>query len=189
MRNIVNGDKKATRLHVERRQVSIMFTDIRDFTTITESITQSELLLLLTRYFSVMTRIVEYYDGVVAEILGDGLVVFWNTPDTVEDHAAKACATALAQQRALVPLNKELQKFGLPEIAVRIGLHTGPVLAGNIGSEMKMKFGCMGDAVNLTSRLEGLCKAYGVSIICSQIPTRSFHQATDSSAGSLTSSW
>eukprot|EP00811_Abedinium_folium_P004290 NODE_1394_length_2492_cov_16.658351.p1 GENE.NODE_1394_length_2492_cov_16.658351~~NODE_1394_length_2492_cov_16.658351.p1 ORF type:complete len:687 (+),score=159.74 NODE_1394_length_2492_cov_16.658351:162-2222(+) len=167
VRAIVRCDERATRLHVARREVSIMFSDIRDFTSIAEQLSQKDLIFLLTRYFGVMTRIIESYDGVVAEILGDGLLAFWNTPDDVEAHAAKACMTALAQQEVLGLLNQELRVEGLPSIAIRIGLHSGTVLSGNIGSDTKMKFGCLGDPVNLASRLEGLCKFYGVGVICS----------------------
>lgn len=168
VQSIVRGDDRAARLHVEQREVTIMFSDIRGFTGISESLDQADLLFILTRYLSVMTRVVEHFSGVVAEILGDGLLVFWNTPNDVKDHAAKACAAALAQQEALQLLNNELSNLGLPELAIRIGLHTGTVLSGNIGSETKMKFGCMGDPINLASRLEGLCKHYGVGIICSE---------------------
>jgi len=167
VRGIVCGDDRATRLHVSRRIVTIMFSDIQDFTTISESLKQEDLLFLLTRYLSVMIRVIEAYEGVVTEILGDGLLVFWNTPDDVEDHPAKACAAALAQQQVLKDLNLELSAYDFPHLAVRIGLHTGRVLTGNIGSEAKMKFGCMGDPINLASRLEGLCKFYGVHILCS----------------------
>eukprot|EP00928_Gymnodinium_smaydae_P027795 TRINITY_DN21379_c0_g3_i1.p1 TRINITY_DN21379_c0_g3~~TRINITY_DN21379_c0_g3_i1.p1 ORF type:complete len:1143 (-),score=240.93 TRINITY_DN21379_c0_g3_i1:195-3623(-) len=167
VRNIVRGDERATRLNVSRRVVTIMFSDIRDFTSITEALSQCDLLFLLTRYLSVMTHIVELMDGVVAEILGDGLLVFWNTPDIIKDHAAKACAAALAQQAAVLLLNEEFSELGLPELAIRIGVHTGEVFTGNIGSEMKMKFGCMGDPMNTASRLEGLCKVYGAGILCS----------------------
>lgn len=167
MRGIVRGDDRASRLHVSRREVTIMFSDLQDFTAIAESLRQEDLLFVLTRYLSIISRIVEAYEGVVAEILGDGVLAYWNTPDTVAHHAAKACAAALAQLRVLGPLNEELSSLGLPSLAVRIGLHTGIVLTGNIGSESKMKFGCMGDPVNLASRLEGLCKVYGVSLICS----------------------
>mmetsp|Transcript_59501 Transcript_59501/g.164510 ORF Transcript_59501/g.164510 Transcript_59501/m.164510 type:complete len:314 (-) Transcript_59501:112-1053(-) len=114
-----------------------------------------------------MTKLVESYQGVVTEVLGDGLLVFWNTPDDVPGHAAKACAAAMAQQQVLVPLNAELARLDMPSLSVRIGLHTGTVLSGTIGSETKMKFGCLGDPVNLASRLEGLCKVYGVSVLCS----------------------
>jgi len=98
---------------------------------------------------------------------GDGLLAFWNTPDDVPDHAAKACATALAMQDALVELNDEFLARDFPRVSIRVGLHTGSVLSGNIGSSKKMKFGCLGDPVNLASRLEGLCKVFGVRVICS----------------------
>lgn len=167
VRSIVRGDENATRLHVFRRKVTIMFSDIKDFTTISESLSQEELLYVLTRYLSIMTKVVEAYQGVVAEILGDGLLVFWNTPDDVQNPEMKACAAAMVQQQVLVALNAEMERLKMPSISVRIGLHSGRVLSGTIGSETKMKFGCLGDPVNTAARLEGLCKVYGVSIICS----------------------
>jgi len=97
------------------------------------------------------------------------LLVYWNTPLSVEDHAAKACAAALAMKQALGPLNRSLSDLGLPKLEVRIGLNTGDVLSGTFGSDKKMKFGCMGDPVNLASRLEALCKVYGVGIVCSSM--------------------
>jgi len=169
VRHIVQGDQRATRLHVEPREVTIMFSVIQDAAGLSEHLPQSDFLLMLTRYFSVMTRIVECFDGVVGEIMTEppGLLVFWNTPLSVECHAAKACAAALAQQEAARELTEEFSRQGLPEIGIHIGIHTGPVLTGNIGSEMKMKFGCLGDPMNLASRLAGLCKVYGVGVICS----------------------
>lgn len=164
---ILRGEEAAMRLHVSQRKVTIMFSDIKGFTSIAEQLDQENLLFLLTRYFSVMTRITEAYEGVIAEILGDGLLIFWNTPGSVENHEAKACASALAMQRAVSALNREFPTLGLPQIAVRIGIHTGKVLTGNMGSETKMKFGCIGDPMNLAARLEGLCKVYSVSILCS----------------------
>eukprot|EP00928_Gymnodinium_smaydae_P037663 TRINITY_DN26108_c0_g3_i1.p1 TRINITY_DN26108_c0_g3~~TRINITY_DN26108_c0_g3_i1.p1 ORF type:complete len:598 (-),score=89.11 TRINITY_DN26108_c0_g3_i1:200-1993(-) len=168
VQQIMQGNKRAQRLHVSRRNVSIMFSDIRSFTTIAEALKPTDLLYLLTRYLSTMTEIVDSFGGVVAEILGDGLLVFWNAVDDVREHAARACATAVIQQLALPALNAELAEWQLPSIAIRIGLHSGKVLSGNIGSETKMKFGCMGDAVNLASRLEGLCKMYDVGVLCSE---------------------
>eukprot|EP00930_Biecheleria_cincta_P044641 TRINITY_DN30731_c0_g1_i1.p1 TRINITY_DN30731_c0_g1~~TRINITY_DN30731_c0_g1_i1.p1 ORF type:complete len:1060 (-),score=203.81 TRINITY_DN30731_c0_g1_i1:332-3511(-) len=168
VRRLISGDPRASRLNVTKRKVTIMFSDIRDFTRISEELKQDDLVFVLTLYLSVMTRIIESFGGVVGEILGDGILAFWNTPDDVPDHANKALAAALAQQEALGPINAELNRARLPELAIRIGLHTGEVLTGNIGSESKMKFGCIGDPVNLASRLEGLCKIYGVGIICSQ---------------------
>lgn len=167
VRQILYGDKRAARIHVRRKNVTIMFSDIRGFTTISEMLSQTDLLTLLYMYLSEMTQIVETHGGVVSEILGDGLLVLWNTPDDLPDHPRAACSAALAQQQALVKLNDAYATLGLPSIAIRIGLHTGDVLAGNIGSCQKMKYGCMGDPVNLASRLEGLAKHYGVSTLCS----------------------
>eukprot|EP00928_Gymnodinium_smaydae_P037092 TRINITY_DN2580_c0_g2_i3.p1 TRINITY_DN2580_c0_g2~~TRINITY_DN2580_c0_g2_i3.p1 ORF type:complete len:1063 (+),score=106.46 TRINITY_DN2580_c0_g2_i3:105-3293(+) len=162
-----NVRERATRLHVERREVTAMFSSIKGFNAISEKLDERRLVFLLTRYFSVATRIVELFEGTVSEILCDGLLVYWNSPDTVEDHAAKACAAAVALQRALEPLNFELESLGLPSLSIYIGLHTGTVLTGNLGSDTKLKFGCLGDPVNLTSRIMGLCKNYGVGVICS----------------------
>eukprot|EP00928_Gymnodinium_smaydae_P080991 TRINITY_DN64579_c0_g1_i1.p1 TRINITY_DN64579_c0_g1~~TRINITY_DN64579_c0_g1_i1.p1 ORF type:complete len:625 (-),score=52.47 TRINITY_DN64579_c0_g1_i1:311-2185(-) len=176
--SILSGDERASRLHVTSREVTIMFTDIRDFTAMSESMHQKDLIFVLTRYFSVMTRIVESYGGVVAEILGDGLLAYWNTPDDVEDHAQKGCCAALAQLQVLEHLNAEMSKFQLPALNIRVGLNTGYVLTGNLGSEAKMKFGCLGDPVNLASRLESLCKYYGVSIVCSGATVNSIQSSS-----------
>lgn len=167
VRGIMRGEDRLSRLHVAKRNVTVMFSDIKNFTSIAESLPQIELLCLLCRYLSIMTKIIEGFEGVIAEILGDGLLAFWNTPDIVTEHPLKACEAALAQQEVLHIVNKEFSDNGLPELSVRIGIHTGNVLTGNIGSESHMKFGCMGDAVNLASRLEGLCKFYGVSVLIS----------------------
>eukprot|EP00428_Durinskia_dybowskii_P021240 CAMPEP_0170203872 /NCGR_PEP_ID=MMETSP0116_2-20130129/1450_1 /TAXON_ID=400756 /ORGANISM="Durinskia baltica, Strain CSIRO CS-38" /LENGTH=1093 /DNA_ID=CAMNT_0010454203 /DNA_START=95 /DNA_END=3376 /DNA_ORIENTATION=+ len=178
VRNIVGGDQRSTRLHVARREVTIMFSVIQDATTLSEHVSQNDFNWILTRYFSVMTRIVEHFEGVVGEIMTEppGLLVFWNTPKSVEQHSAKACAASLAQQRAVSALNEEYRRARLPEISVRIGLHTGDVLTGNIGSDMKMKFGCLGDPMNLASRLAGLCAVYGVGVLCSDSTHRGLPQ-------------
>jgi len=151
--------------------VTILFSDIEGFTMISEILDEQSLLHFLTKYLSIMTQVVESYGGVVGEVLGDGILAFWNTPDHVENHPAKACAAALAMQQCMYMLNDEfsglLKGLKLDAFGVRIGIHTGKVLTGNIGSKTKMKFGCIGDAVNLASRLEGICKVYGVGICCS----------------------
>lgn len=165
VRNILHGDRMATKLHVSRRRISIMNSDIEGFTAISEKLSKPDLLFVLTRYLSVMTRVIELYEGVVSEIQGDGLIVFWNTPDNVDDHASKACAAALAQQHAVGWLNTEFSKLGLPTVNVRIGIHTGEVMSGNIGSETKMKFGCLGEPLKIAGDLQEYCKPYGAKII------------------------
>lgn len=167
VRRLVRGDPRAHRLHVQKKSVTIMFSDIRDFTTISEMLPIKDLMYVLTYYISVMSYWIEHHEGVIGEILGDGILAFWNTPDEVHAHEQKACDAALAQHRALGSLNSLYERDGMPHLSIRIGINTGEVFTGNIGSDHKMKFGCMGDPVNLASRLEGLCKVYGVGIIAS----------------------
>mmetsp|Transcript_58998 Transcript_58998/g.132065 ORF Transcript_58998/g.132065 Transcript_58998/m.132065 type:complete len:666 (+) Transcript_58998:60-2057(+) len=167
VRGVLAGEDRLTRLHVYQRRVSILFSDIVDFTRISEALHQEDLLFILTWYLSTMTRIVESHNGIVAEILGDGLLCFWNTPDEEPDYINKTLAAALSMQAVLRMMNASLSEMEFPQLKLRIGIHTGNVLTGNIGSESKMKFGCLGDPVNVASRLESLCKHYGVGIICS----------------------
>lgn len=164
---VIRGDRRATRLHVDRRDVTVMFSSIGNFGKVSKKLSDEELLKVIGRYHTVMTHVVEIYGGAVAEILDDGLLVYWNTPDTVVDHALKACDAAMAQQEAMKLLNVELTEHSLPTLNAHIGVHTGNVLSGNIGTDRKMKFGCMGDCVNLASRLNGLCKYYGVGTVVS----------------------
>jgi len=179
VRGLVRGEDRKLRPYVDPRNVTIMFSDIRDFTTISEQLSQDDLCFVLYLYLNAMIEIIESEGGVVAEVLGDGLLAFWNTPDNVRNHEAKACSAALRQQESLRMLNEKLADQGLPQLAIRIGIHTGQVLTGNLGSETKMKFGCMGDPVNLASRLEGLCKMYGVGVMISSTT----YQALPSASG------
>jgi class 3 adenylate cyclase len=179
VRGLVRGEDRKLRPYVDPRNVTIMFSDIRDFTTISEQLSPDDLVFVLYLYLNDMIGIIESEGGVVAEVLGDGLLAFWNTPDNVKHHAAKACNAALRQQQQLRIINEKLADQGLPQLAIRVGVHTGQVLTGNLGSDQKMKFGCMGDPVNLASRLEGLCKVYGVDIMISG----KTHEALPSASG------
>jgi len=167
--NIIHGHKPE--LTLQKRRITIMNSDIEGFTAISEKLELDDLLCFLCRYLSVMTHIIEICEGVVSEIQGDGLVVFWNSPDDVEEHAFKACAAALAQQHALGVLYPEFSKmvanWNGQQLNVRIGIHTGEVLSGNIGSTTKMKFGCLGEAVKIAADLQESCKSYGAKVIIS----------------------
>jgi len=172
VKRIVKGDPKATRLHVKDHEVTCMFAVISDFGSICENLSEDQAILVMRRYHKTMMEIVKRYQGMVTEILDDGLLVYWNMPDDpVKNHPAEACRAALAQVKAMAQLNESLKMENslqdLPELKLQIGFHTGTVLAGNLGSNMKMKFGSLGDAINLASRLMCLCKHWGVSIICS----------------------
>eukprot|EP00930_Biecheleria_cincta_P043967 TRINITY_DN30166_c0_g3_i2.p1 TRINITY_DN30166_c0_g3~~TRINITY_DN30166_c0_g3_i2.p1 ORF type:complete len:626 (-),score=111.13 TRINITY_DN30166_c0_g3_i2:80-1957(-) len=163
--DILQGNAKDN--HVSWKSVTAMFVDLESYTRMAEGLHPEQLLRVLEKYFSASFPVITHFEGTVAEILGDGILAYWNTPGDVDAHAAKACAAAIALQESLVFLNKDLIAEGLPALSSRIGLHTGNVLTGNIGTQEKQKFGCLGDTVNLASRLEGLCKVYGVPIICS----------------------
>jgi class 3 adenylate cyclase len=144
---------------MEERQVTILSSDIQDFTKMSEQLGQVELLFMLTRYLSVMQRVVHMYKGVIGEILGDGLLIYWNTPDDVEKHAELACAAAvLMQDKVMDLLNDEFSHVNLPRIKIRIGIHTALVSSGIVGSEMKKKFGCLGAGVDVAEHLESSCK-------------------------------
>lgn len=139
----------------EVREVTLMFTDIRGFTSLAEKMTIQELADLLGDYLERMTSSVHEWEGTLLERVGDALLVVWNAPSEVEDHPSKACAAAL---RALASTDVE----------TGFGIHTASVMVGHFGSRERMNYGVLGDDVNLASRLEGLTKHYGVSIIVSR---------------------
>jgi len=148
-----------------------MFSDIANFTTIAETVGLDPLMRMLEEYYSVMSDCILKSDGTVGEFIGDGIMSFWNSPEDVKNHSQKAIESALLMQQSLDGLNEKWRRDILPnfpEVRSRIGIHTGEVLSGNVGSPQRMKFGLVGDAVNLASRLEGACKHYGVSLLVSQ---------------------
>ena len=116
-----------------------------------------------------MTQIIQKQHGTVDKYMGDAVMAFWNAPVDVQNHAMRACASALEMFVALERLNEDLQKDGLPQIDIGIGIHTDVVTVGNMGSEQRFDYTVMGDGVNLGSRLEGQCKTYGAKIIISQL--------------------
>jgi adenylate cyclase len=151
----------------EERELSILFTDIRGFTTLSEKLSPRQVVNLLNRYFTPMTAIVRAHSGTMDKFIGDALMAFWNAPLDVPEHPARAVSTALAMQEKLLTLNGELQaEFG---VGVRIGagVHTGPAYVGNMGSAELVNYTLIGDNVNLASRLEGLCPQYGVGLVVS----------------------
>ena len=164
--------KRITRMHGgtfagEERELSIMFTDIRRFTTISESLGPQQIVLLLNRYFTPMTGLVRTSSGTLDKFIGDALMAFWNAPVAVPDHALKAVETGLAMREKLAVLNEDLmQEFGI-QLDMGVGVHTGKAYVGNMGSEDMLNYTLIGDAVNLTSRLEGLCPLFGVGIVVS----------------------
>ncbi|CAK0875101.1 unnamed protein product [Prorocentrum cordatum] len=156
-------------IQMEEREVTILSSDIEDFTKISKALGHLELLFMLTRYLSVMQRVVQMYKGVVAEILGDGLLIYWNAPDDVEKPAELACAAAvLMQEKVMDLLNDEFSSIDLPRIRIRIGIHTALVSSGTVGSEMKKKFGVLGPGVDIANHLESSCKVYQKQTLVSE---------------------
>ena len=148
------------------KQLTVFFSDVRGFTTLSESMTPQELLNHLNEYFTVMTNIILEYKGTLDKYVGDEIMCFWGAPLPQEEHALLACQCALRQQKALDELNESWP----PEkrINIGIGINSGIMTVGNVGSEGRMNYTLMGDPVNLGARLEGTNKQYGTTIIISE---------------------
>jgi adenylate cyclase len=152
----------------EEVEATIMFTDIRQFTSISESLRPEQVVSLLNRYFTPMTALVRGNKGTLDKFIGDALMAFWNAPVPVPGHPALAVGTALAMQAELKAMNPSLQRDFGHELRMGVGLHTGRVFVGNMGSEELLNYTIIGDGVNLSSRLEGLCSQYGVGVVVSE---------------------
>ena len=155
------------RLGGEAREVTLMFTDLASFTTLSEQLTAEQTVEVLTGYFNAMTPIVHASGGTVDKFIGDAVMAFWGAPLDDPQHAEHALQAAIAMQQAMQPLVADLAARGLPPIHMRIGLHTGRVVVGNVGSEQRFSYTAIGDAVNLAARLEGANKAFGTGILLS----------------------
>lgn len=150
------------------REVTVMFSDIRGFTAMSEGLSPREVLAMLDDYFGRMSQIVKGHDGVVGKFLGDGLLAFWGVPDRLGDHAQRAVRAARDMRRALRELNTHRATEGLPPLKIGIGIHTGPVAAGMLGGKLQAEYTVIGDAVNVASRIEGLTKEHGVDVLLSE---------------------
>lgn len=155
------------RLGGEAREVTLMFTDLANFTTLSEQLSAEQTVEVLTAYFNAMTPIVHATGGTVDKFIGDAVMAFWGAPLDDPQHAEHAVAAAIAMQQAMAVLVADLRARGLPPIHMRIGLHTGRVVVGNVGSEQRFSYTAIGDAVNLAARLEGANKAFGTGILLS----------------------
>ena len=157
----------AVKLGGEEREVSVLFSDVRGFTTLSESMGPTELTKFLNRYLSRMTDIILNHGGGVDKYIGDAIMCFWGAPVTNEGHAKNALVAACAMSEALDGFNKESEQMGAPKIEIGIGINSGLAVAGNMGSAQRFDYTLMGDTVNTASRLEGLTKNYGVRVIVS----------------------
>jgi len=149
-------------------KVTILFTDIRSFTSISEKMDPQQLVGLLNEYFTEMVGIVMQENGVVDKYIGDAIMAIFGAPVPTKDDPVNAVRAAVKMRSALHELNKRLEARGVPRLRTGIGIHTGDVVAGNIGSEKRMEYTVIGDAVNLASRLESNTKDLGVNVLISE---------------------
>jgi len=158
----------ALKLGGEEKHLTAFFSDIANFSTFSEKLPPSELVAFLNRYLSAMSDILLDQGGTIDKYEGDAIISFFGAPVDMENHALPCVIAALHQQRALSALREEWKDEGLPAVHVRIGVNSGPMVVGNMGTESSMNYTMMGDHVNLAARLEGVCKVYRVPILMSK---------------------
>lgn len=155
-------------LRGQRKIITVMFSDIRNFTHLSERRAPTEVLAILNRYLDAMTEIVFAYDGVVDKFIGDGILCYWGAFGAADRHARLAVATAARMVAKLEELNQNWQAEGWPELNIGIGINTGEAVFGNLGAGKKVEFTVLGDTVNVASRLEAMNKEFGTRIILSE---------------------
>jgi adenylate cyclase len=163
-------DPAALRLGGERRTLSVLFADVRGFTTLSETMRDEpeRLTALLVRLLDPLSEAVLAHGGTIDKYIGDCVMAFWNAPLADADHARHAVAAALAMAAAVERLNGELATEGLPPFAIGVGINTGECVVGNMGSRRRFDYTAIGDTVNLAARLEGLSKVYGATVVVSE---------------------
>ncbi len=161
-------DPEAFTLEGESRELTVLFSDVRGFTTISEGLEPNQLKQLMNAFLTPMTRIIHGHRGTIDKYMGDCIMAFWGAPLSDPDHARHGLEAAIAMIEQLKVLQGEFKARGWPPINIGVGLNTGDMVVGNMGSEFRQAYTVMGDAVNLGSRLEGLTKEYGVHIIVSE---------------------
>jgi adenylate cyclase len=152
----------------ENREITTMFSDIADFTTLSERHNPGDLVVRLGEYFSLMGTVIHQQHGTVDKYIGDSVMAFWGAPMLLEDHAFRACRAALYCREVLSHLAHEWQSSPIPMFHTRFGIHSGKAIVGNMGSTERLNYTALGDSINLASRLEGLNKQYGTAILISE---------------------
>ncbi|WP_416186496.1 CHASE2 domain-containing protein [Herbaspirillum sp. RTI4] len=153
----------------ESRELTVMFSDVRGFTTISEGLEPNELREYINAYLTAMSEDIRGNRGTLDKYIGDAVMAFWGAPVVLPDHAARAVATALKMQQSVIVLNQQFILRGWPPLKIGIGLNTGMMRVGDMGSAIRRAYTVMGDAVNLSSRLESITKVYGVGILVGQL--------------------
>lgn len=161
----MSRDPEAYSMEGRKAELTVLFSDIRGFTTISEGLGPDELTRLMNEYLSAMTEVVRKNRGTLDKYIGDAIMAFWGAPVSDAQHARMAVVTAMQMQAALPAVNKAFAAKGWPEIKIGVGVNTGDMTVGDMGSLVRKAYTVMGDAVNLGSRLEGVTKQYGVGIL------------------------
>jgi adenylate cyclase len=158
-----------SRLHLggATRTMTVLFSDIRGFTTLSATMEPQALVSLLNEYMTAMTEVVFRHEGVLDKYVGDALMAFWNAPSDQPDHARQACTAALDMVERLRELQTCWHERGVPGLEIGIGINTGDMVVGNMGSSRRMAYTVIGDTVNVASRLEELTKVYGTHTVVS----------------------
>jgi adenylate cyclase len=160
------------RVKPRKTEVTVLFSDIRGFTSISENLDAQELAALLNAYLTDMTKIIFRHQGTLDKYIGDAVMAIWGAPFDAPDHAAKCCVAAVDMLVRLSQMQKDWRARGFPELDIGIGINTGVASVGNMGSALRYGYTAMGDSVNLASRLEGLNKEYGTRIVISESTRR-----------------
>ncbi len=172
-------------MRAENRELTVMFCDMRNFTRVSELLSPEDVRGLVNSFFSAMTTEIRAQRGTLDKYIGDAIMAFWGAPLADAAHAEHATRAALAMTRRLEALNAELRGRSLPEIGLGIGLNTGTVCVGDMGSSMRRSYTVMGDAVNLASRIEGLTRHYGVDILVGEDTRRAAGEPVPARAGEV----
>ncbi|HEX8947824.1 MAG TPA: adenylate/guanylate cyclase domain-containing protein [Dissulfurispiraceae bacterium] len=152
----------------ESREMTVLFSDVRSFTTISEGLDPRELSKMMNEYMTAMTTVIQKHRGTIDKYIGDAIMAFWGAPLNDPEHARNSVLAALEMQEIVAGLRQQFAERGWPAIRIGVGLNTGVMNVGNMGSKFRIAYTVMGDAVNLGSRLEGLTKQYGAGVIVSE---------------------
>jgi adenylate cyclase len=164
----MNFDPESYTLDAESREMTVLFSDVRSFTTISEGLDPKDLSELMNAYLTPMTKIIHENRGTIDKYIGDAIMAFWGAPVDNDEHARFALKTAMEMLERLEAIREEFIERGWPPLYIGIGLNTGTMSVGNMGSEFRLSYTVLGDAVNLGARLEGLTKNYGVELVVSE---------------------
>jgi len=165
----MSQDPKRYSMEGKSQELSVLFSDVRDFTSISEGLEPKELAAFVNAYLTAMTRIIRSHHGTLDKYIGDAIMAFWGAPVNDPEHPRNAVISALEMQATARQLREQFKARGWPEIRIGVGINTGVVVVGDMGSAVRKAYTVMGDSVNLASRLEGLCKEYGADIILSEM--------------------